>query len=291
MDRLTRHRFEEHEERLEHDLLRAVLNDGDGRLVVSRYRGLTGSGPCESVRTDVGRLWMPRNDTVMLPTLRTTGTWEPAERAFLQRWLVPGATVVNVGANVGSTALTLAAILGDSGQVLALEPDPLNFRLLCVNTRRAGTILPIHTAAGDATGSITLHRSATNAGDHRTAPHEDDIGGVEVPVVRIDDLVPDLAIDAIVSDTQGVDHRVVAGALATIRRCRPLLTVEFWPFGIHNAGDDPIAVLEGYRELDYASIVIVPTGEDVTRCSNEEIVERATADLGHTTLALLPRAR
>jgi len=256
--------------------------------VLARHRDLSGSTAFECVMSDMGRLWMLRTDSVILPTLRATGTWEPAEQAFARRHLRPGSTVVNVGANVGYTPLALSSIVGPSGQVVALEPEPLNHRLLCVNTRHADNILPIHTAAGDRTGTIDLNRSATNTGDHRTAPHEDGIGGVTVPVVRLDDLCADMWVDAVMADTQGFDHRVIAGATALIERCRPLLTVEFWPFGIENVGDDPIEVIDAYRQLDYASIAIVPTGEDVTRCPSEQILEKAIAEFDHTTLALIP---
>lgn len=288
MDRLQRHRLEQLEFEQERDELRRLLNDGDGSLVVARYHDLLGADPCEPVTCDVGRIWMPRKDSVILPTLKSRGTWEPEEVAFLRAHVGIDSRVVNAGANVGYTALHLSTIVGPSGQVVALEPDTLNFTLLCTNTRRARNVLPIHTAAGAETSSITLNRSATNAGDHRTAPHEDDIGGITVPMVRIDDLFEGSRIDAIVSDTQGFDHQVLAGATTTIERCRPLVTVEFWPFGIRNAGGDPVAVLESYRSLGYRSIMMVPTGEDVTRCSNDEIIAKSIADLDHTTLALVP---
>jgi len=84
------------------------------------------------------------------------------------------------------------------------------------------------------------------------------------------------------------DHRVIDGARITIERCRPLITVEFWPFGIRNAGDDPVAVIEQYLALGYASMVIVPTGEDVTGLPAPAVIERAMAEVDATTLALLP---
>ena len=265
-----------------------MTNDGDGSLVIARYRGVTGASPFEQVTTDVGPLVMPRFDSVIRPTLRDRGVWEPEEADFLRRHVTPGGHVINVGANVGYTSLVIASIVGPTGQVYALEPDPLNFRLLCLNTRDSDTILPIHTAAGPSTGTIVLNRSSTNAGDHRTAPHEDGVSGVTVPVVRIDDLFEGAHIRAIVSDTQGFDHRVIAGARRMIERTRPIITVEYWPFGIRNLGDDPFEVLDGYRNLGYRRMVIVPTGEDVSACSNDEILEKATAELDHTTIALLP---
>ncbi len=276
--------------RLDAQLVRALLDDGhgDGAGVIARYASVSGDSPCVAVPTDVGSLWMPSSDMVMRPTLRMSGVWEPEEAAFLGRHIASGSTVVNVGANVGYTSLVLSRIVGPHGQVIALEPEPLNFRLLCINTARAGNVLPIHTAAGDTTGTIRLNRSATNAGDHRTAPHEDALGGVDVPVVALDDLLATRRIAAIVCDTQGFDHRVIAGAGEVISRCRPLISVEFWPFGIRNVGDDPEEVLRSYRALGHSRMIDVPTGEDLTGCTPDEIIATATSSKDHTTLALLP---
>ena len=269
-------------------LVRALVNHGNGGVVVARYGAVSSDSPCIAVPTDIGRLWMPCSDMIMRPIFKMRGTWEPDEAAFLAHHIAPGSTVVNVGANVGYTSLVLSRIVGPTGQVIALEPEPLNFKLLCVNTARAGNVLPIHTAAGETTGSIRLNLSATNAGDHRTAPHEDALGGIDVPIVALDDLLADRSIAAIVSDTQGFDHRVITGAAALISRCRPIITVEFWPFGIRNTGDDPTEVLRDYLALGYSRMIDVPSGEDVTGHTIDEIIATAMTTTDHTTLALLP---
>jgi FkbM family methyltransferase len=236
----------------------------------------------------MGRLWMPRSDMTMRLMFLSRGTWETEESAFLGHHIAPSSTVVNVGANVGYTSLVLSRIVGPTGHVIALEPEPLNFKLLCVNTAGAGNVLPIHTAAGETTGSIRLNLSATNAGDHRTAPHENAVCGIEVPMVALDDLLADRTIAAIVSDTQGFDHRVVAGASDLISRCHPVITVEFWPDGIRNVGDDPGEVLRGYQSLGYSRMIDVPNDRDLTGSSVDEIIAASTSTMDHTTLALLP---
>lgn len=276
------------QQRIDAQRLRILLNDGDGALVVARYGGLSGDSPVVLVPTDVGRLWMARWDTIMRPLLLHQGFWEPEECAFLRRSIAPGSNVVNVGANVGYTSLVLADTVGAEGQVIALEPEPLNYRLLCMNTTRSGNVLPIHSAGGDHTGTIRLNRSATNPGDHRTAAHEDDIGGIDVPIVTLDDLLGDRRVEAIVVDAQGFDHRVIAGARATIERCRPLITVEFWPFGISNIGDDPAAVLQTFRSFGYSRLIDVPSGADLSGRTDEEIIAGTAATYDQTTLALIP---
>lgn len=269
-------------------LVRALINDGDGSLVLTRYAGISGDSPCISIPTDVGPLWMQCTDMVMRPILKLRGRWEPDEAAFLEGNIAAGSTVVNVGANIGYTSLVLSRIVGPTGLVIALEPEPLNFKLLCINTARAGNVLPVHTAAGYTSGTIRLNRSATNAGDHRTGPHEDAVGGVDVPIVTLDELLGDRTIAAIATDAQGFDHRVIAGAAKLIERCHPVITVEYASSLILNIGDDPEEVIAGYRRLGYSKMIDVPSGDDLSVCTAQQVTTRMAATHGHTTIALLP---
>jgi FkbM family methyltransferase len=198
-------------------------------------------------------------------------------------------TAINVGANVGYTSLVLAAAVGPSGCVLALEPEPLNFQLLHLNIERSRVtnVVPIHAAAGDHTGSARMLRSPDNSGDHRTAPHPVGIAGLDVPVVALDDLLPDDAhVNFVSCDAQGFDHRVVSGASKLIARCRPTVLVEFWPPGILELGDNPAVVVDEYRRLGY-DLTIVATGESMgDRPASHVIDATFAAGKDHVTLAL-----
>src|SRR6185436_6075060 len=50
------------------------------------------------------------------------GAFEPKETALATRWLRPGMTFVDVGANVGYFTLLAASRVGPSGRVHAIEP-------------------------------------------------------------------------------------------------------------------------------------------------------------------------
>ena len=98
---------------------------------------------------DVGPLWVPTDGTVLPHWLRCFGTWEPAKGALLRALLGPGMTAVDVGAKVGYFSLLCAQAVGPTGRVLAVEPDPRNYALLCANLWRAGAlnVAPIRAAA------------------------------------------------------------------------------------------------------------------------------------------------
>lgn len=284
-----------------HEFLVPALQNASGQLVVSWYRGVLASrgnadvslrpaSLIEWVDSDAGHLALPGFDRFILPSLRTTRQWEAEEAAYLRSIVHPGMTVLNVGANVGYSALLMAGQVGDRGLVVAIEPDPLNFHLLSLNIahNRVRNVLPIHAAAGEATGSIRLQRSPDNTGDHRTANHPLGVAPIEVPLVAIDDLIPpEREVDVVMIDAQGYDHRVVQGMTRTIAAWRPQLVLEFWPPGILEVGDDPEQVLSDYRELGY-EIFLLPD-QNASRCSVEEILS-AGPPLGrdHVTLCLRP---
>jgi FkbM family methyltransferase len=273
-----------------------TLNEAAGSLVLSRYGPVLealSSDPSgsrdilELVDSDVGPLLFPSFDRFILPAIRASGVWEPDESEYLRNHLRPGMTVLDVGANVGYTALVMSESVGESGLVIALEPEPLNFILMCSNIKQkaAGNVLPIHAAAGEKTGSTTLLRSPDNAGDHRTAPHPMGIAAVDVPVVALDDLVPvNLGVDFVFVDAQGYDHRIVRGMGSIVERSKPPMMLEFWPVGILGLGDDPDLVLEEYRELGYRIRLLPDT--DVTGESAESILRHGDRD--HVTITMVP---
>ena len=59
--------------------------------------------------------------------------WDRAERRVLEKWLAPGSVFVDVGSNVGGYAFWAASLAGESGRVLAFEPDPALARQLRYN--------------------------------------------------------------------------------------------------------------------------------------------------------------
>ena len=246
-----------------------------------------------SVDTDVGRLLFPAWDRVILPALEVDGTWEPEEGAWLTSRLRPGMSVLDVGANVGYHAILTAKAVGITGRVVALEPDPLNYDLLRMNLQRNDihNVAPIPAAAGPKSGLAELTRSLDNVGDHRLLRRQDvtEEQVISVPVVSIDQLLPASAvIDVAVIDTQGFDHHVIMGMAELIRRCQPVMLVEFWVEGIVERGDDPAAVIEQYRSLGYrVSVLDLP--DLPADAAPDTIVEAADANRGHyVSLVLEP---
>jgi FkbM family methyltransferase len=64
------------------------------------------------------------------------GVWEPDLTRWITRRLAPGDTFIDVGANIGYYSVLASMLVGDAGQVVAIEASPEIFRALQSNLAR-----------------------------------------------------------------------------------------------------------------------------------------------------------
>ncbi len=193
------------------------------------------------------------NDPVISGAL-TFRVYERSETAFLQRTFFPGMVFLDIGANVGYYTAMAAAAAGPHGRVIALEPDPENFKYLkkTVSVNGAQNVSCLQLAAADRLGHCKLHVSATNRGDNRLYSNELASSSIDVGVTTIDHLLEEMRMvraDVIKMDVQGVEGWVLKGMRNTLRRIeRIALLSEFWPDGLRRANTDPKQVLASLEE-------------------------------------------
>ncbi len=231
------------------------------------------------VQTDVGQLYLHRDDKVMTPFISERGVWEPDEAAFLRASLRLGSTFLDVGANVGYMTVLGGRSVGAAGRVVAVEPDPANVRLLRANLWRNGvaaSVLPL--AAYSHRGFAGFVRSNVNRGDHQL--HEGVSDAPLVPCARLDDLLGPIHVDVAKIDTQGVDHEVLEG-MTGLFRANPNMVVlsEFWLAGLQNRGIDPFAVLRRYDELGFALGLLTQDG-GVRSAGPQDVIDACQAWAG-----------
>src|SRR6202043_511214 len=59
--------------------------------------------------------------------------WFEKEIAFVARWLRPGMTAIDIGANLGAYSLPMARLVGPEGHVFCYEPATETGRLLALS--------------------------------------------------------------------------------------------------------------------------------------------------------------
>ena len=155
------------------------------------------------------------------------GTYEPYLQAALARWVRPGDVVYDIGAHAGFHTLCAALLVGPSGQVIAFEPYPQNFRSLqrrlSLNPGLPARALEI--AASDTTAAVRMHGPGSSSQSHIA-----EAGAVLVDARSLDDLVQAGVIappNLIKLDVEGHEAAVLRGARATITAHRPVILCDY----------------------------------------------------------------
>jgi FkbM family methyltransferase len=278
------------------DVPPSAIVAGNPARLVGRVGQEPGLPPNARVMTEVGTLSVHLHDEVITPHLRMHGSWDPADCRLLQRHLSPGGAAVDVGANIGYMTLVAAQAVGPTGSVVAVEPHPDNLALLRENLMRNGVadrVQVVGAAAWDSCGSVELSECGENTGDHRVDTLQTQRRVLNVEAVRLDDIISDdRRVDVIKLDTQATEHRALKGAVGLLARDRPVVLCEYWPHGLRDRGEDPLAVLALFRQLGYD--IEVPDEPHITRCDDATLTESIHArnpgpNGGFATLRLLPR--
>ena len=92
----------------------------------------------DTVKTFYGHSLFIFSQSPLYDPLRTKGVYERREAHFILGLLAPGDVFLDVGANVGYYTVLAASRVGESGMVVAYEPDPKTFVLLETNVLASG---------------------------------------------------------------------------------------------------------------------------------------------------------
>lgn len=155
--------------------------------------------------------------------------------------------LVDVGANLGSICIPAVA-RGHFARAIAIEPHPLNCRLLRANAALNGVqdrIAIFEMAAGaQPEEALELELSTDNWGDHRIAigsntqsQSSSSCERIQVQSKRLDDILslPDVGEALLWIDVQGFEGHVLRGARALLESKTPLC-IEFWPYALERSG-------------------------------------------------------
>jgi len=238
-----------------------------------------------------------REDRFISAALQRGEHWEPFESLLFRTLVQPGSLVCDVGANLGWYTV-LAARLG--ARVVAAEPDPATFALLEANIElnACTDVQAACVALADHAGRALLDQSDVNQGDHRIlGDHRTGRGAaIEVPLQRLDDLVPTARIDVMKIDTQGSEAAILRGAQGAIARGVRAIFVEFWPEGLQTTGSAPAELLALIDATGLSIFEIDATGWTLLRTDVAELAERSARGLyspeggGHLDLLLVDDA-
>jgi FkbM family methyltransferase len=167
-----------------------------------------------------------------------------AERKLLSGLILPGMTVLDVGANIGIYTEFLAKCVGPSGRVVAFEPEQRNLERLRTATRKYKQVEVVCAAVSDRSGTLKLYVADDLNVDHRSYATADARNSVDVVAVALDDFFTTHdQIDVIKMDIQGAELAAIRGARRLLASNRPpVILFECWPYGLRSAGETPQAL-------------------------------------------------
>ncbi len=276
----------------------------------------------QRVRTLIysGELRGAHHTTYMAPAI--TGSWLPCEPfdypciafsvngyfdwrnvAIAAALAGPGDTIVEVGANVGTETTCFADIVGGTGSVLAIEPDPgCSEKLRRLIASRSDTTIKLFECALSSKEGMTRFKRADHSRNSGMGficspesgqPDKD----IAVPCRTLDSLILSYgAVSAVFIDVEGHELEVLRGGRHVIHEHHPPIVLEASPKLLRRAGESLETLAQLLSSMDYLAHEIsrfgIRTRVDLgsRRATNWLCVHKSTTSAAASASRMIRRA-
>ena len=198
-----------------------------------------------------------QDDHVQQEILRF-GAYEPESLRLMQRLLQPGDTMVDVGGHVGQFALHAAQCVGESGTVVAIEPNPQTYQFLQRNIVLNGfqQVIPV---LGAVAASAGVARMVTPADDNWGASRVSSgyatahrvFHALTMPLQALLGELGVRRVDVLKIDVEGFESQVISSLdLSSALRPRHII-LEFIPALLAEQGESAPDVAQALRDAEY----------------------------------------
>jgi FkbM family methyltransferase len=195
--------------------------------------------------------------------LKEQNDWFEDEIKFLRSLVKPGNVVVDIGANYGVYALSLARKVGPSGQVWAFEPATDTASLLVESVAANGTdwMRVVQQALSDRQGTAWLQMPGqaelNSLSSHDSADATLEVGpGEAVTVTTLDACLEKFGwstVDLLKIDAEGAEESILRGGARFFRDLSPLVMFEV------KAGIDlHLDLVDRFQQLGYQCFHLIP---------------------------------
>ena len=172
------------------------------------------------------------NDSCIGASMDAYGEWCEFEIGLMSKFVKPGDTVIDAGANIGTHTVALSRMVGKDGKVFAFEAQPRIEKILGANIHlnQLGNVFWDNKAVGASersfvVGDLPPDSQPFNFGAARLAEIQAK-DGVSIREITIDSFAMDLNVSLIKIDVEGMEADVIRGAAATIAKHKPALYID-----------------------------------------------------------------
>ena len=176
-----------------------------------------------------GKIIYNARDRYIGRSLSVYGEYSHNEAELYRQLLRSGDTVIEAGANMGSLTIPLARFVGESGKVIAFEPQRLIFQILAGNAaiNSLTNVYAYNKGVGATCGTIVIDDPKEFCPDINTGGVKltAEAAGYEVDIITLDSLGTEKCA-LLKIDCEGMERDVLAGGRQLINRCRPIIYIE-----------------------------------------------------------------
>lgn len=199
--------------------------------IVTRGRTLLPVDNPDSKRDSI-TITLQGRDYEVLTEFPSAGVWrqyesgvvEPEVKRPMSELLYPNNLVIDIGGFCGDTSLYAHSLVGDSGQVISVEPDPYLADIIRRNVKLNGltNIEVLNIAVGKQSGELP---AKAVLGDTREAYRSEIDSDSRIHVQTLSDIISDIGTkpDLVKVDVDGAEYEVLRGARDILGQCPILL--------------------------------------------------------------------
>lgn len=194
-----------------------------------------------------------------------TGSYEPAETAYIRRFLKSGMTFVDIGANIGWFTLNAAKIVGPAGRVVSFEPRADTHAALSRSLEDNGYLsfcTAYNNAVGRTPGELLIgwNPQMGNPGGTwllsekglQDAYLNSGAATQKTSVVTLDSIIGDSHVDLIKIDVEGAEPLALGGAAGVLSNQRPTILCEINPTLLHTVSQtDELSFVQHIESFGY----------------------------------------
>jgi FkbM family methyltransferase len=215
-------------------------------------------------------LFLVPKDIGISAELRVFKIHEPLATRSLVKALRKKRVVIDIGSNIGYYVSLESKIVGKNGQVIAIEPDPVNFAYLLKNIRlnQLTNVITVNKAISDREGIVNIVRSNRSNWSRvlqnvQDVSSKDIIDVIKVEATTIDTLIKQLGlerVDLIRMDVEGYEDYILNTSQSVLTKYLPDIFVEIHQFliGKHRL----MRLLASFQAIGYNTRCVIPRNVD-----------------------------